>query len=259
MRTPLLLIPTILSMGCRPPEAPSTLDDLSSFLFEHTWDEEADYLEVGAENLTLWLVDNMEATNDGYEVTNLSAEAVATLEGEMRNVDGLIGAAVAYDIEHPPVDVIRAMAYHDPLDMYPDTYEYYDRSYIQGEDCFHDRDCDRIDYEVHSLAYLPLGIEVTANFRTQYHWVDMEHGLGAVQRTWTRSPPEINKSWLSLEQEYFLAVTIPLEGGRSRRVESMWVIAELSNMDVPEGMALSMTIDAMKQTQEHLNNYLGGE
>ena len=73
------LAASLALIACGPPEAPETLDDLSSFLFEHVWDEDEVYLEVGLANLSEWLEDNFEATHEGYEVTNLSQEAVTSL------------------------------------------------------------------------------------------------------------------------------------------------------------------------------------
>jgi hypothetical protein len=253
------LIFSILSLSliaCRPPQAPETLDDLSSFLYEHTWDDDEEYLLVGLTNLEVWLQGHMSELG---EVTNLSQEAVSSLEGDDRDVTGLIGAAVGYDVEFPVEDIILAVTYDDPTTMYPELYDYYDRTFIQGEDCFATRECNHIEFDVHSKQYLPLGIELEATFRTQYHWVETEFGLAAVQRVWTREPPIINKDWLTVDQEYFLSVTMPLANGRSRRVASMWVIAEMGNLDVPEGMALSITIDSMLETQDHLNEYLGSK
>jgi hypothetical protein len=246
-------------LACRPPQAPETLDDLSSFLYEHTWDEDAEYLSVGLDNLEVWLQSHMSELGEGYEVTNLSQEAVSSLEGDDRDVTGLIGAAVGYDIEFPVEDVIMAMVYDDPSIMYPELYDYYDRTFLQGEDCFATRECSRVEFDVHSRQYMPLGIELEATFRTQYHWVDLESGPAVVQRVWTREPPIINKDWLTVDQEYFLSVMMSLPDGRSRRIASMWVIAELGNIDVPEGMALSITIDSMLETQDLLNEYLGSK
>ena len=75
---------SLLGVACGPPEAPETLDDLSSFLFEHVWDEDEAYLEVGIANLSTWLETNFEATHEGYSVQNLSQEAVESLEGDER-------------------------------------------------------------------------------------------------------------------------------------------------------------------------------
>ena len=62
-------------------------------------------------------------------------------------------------------------------------------------------------------------------------------------------------SWLTVDQQYYMAVSFPKADGTTRRVESMWVKAELGNADVPEGMALNMTIDTMLETGPKLEAY----
>ena len=64
-------------VACGPPEAPETLDDLSSFLFEHVWDEDEEYLEVGLANLSAWLDDNFEANTDEDALDADTQEAAA--------------------------------------------------------------------------------------------------------------------------------------------------------------------------------------
>jgi len=249
-----LLFPAFF-VACGPPEAPKTLDDLSSFLFEHVWDANEDYLVVGIENLDTWLKDNFESTEDGYSVTNLTQEAVATLEGDGRSVEGLMGAAVGYDVPYPAEDIVLAMAFDDPMLLYPGDYEVYTRDYKSDTECFKTRDCMTLEFFQHVQAFYPLGIEIETDSRTQYHWVETEHGWSGVYRNWSRSPPTINKSWLTVDQQYYMAVSIPKADGTTRRVEAMWVIAEIGDASVPEGMALNMTIDAMKTTGPKLTAY----
>jgi hypothetical protein len=247
-------MPTLL-VACGPPQAPETLDDLSSFLFEHTWDEDEAYLEVGIENLDTWLDTHFEATAEGYEVTNLSQEAVASLEGDGRTVDGLMGAAVGYDVAYPSEDIVLAMAFEDPLILYPGDYEVYTRDYQTDTECFKTIECKTLEFFQHVIVNYPLGIQIEADSRTQYHWVETQHGWSGVYRNWSRSPPVINKSWLTVDQQYYVAVSIPKADGTTRRVEAMWVKAEIGNANVPEGMALNMTINTMKKTGPKLEAY----
>jgi len=250
----MIFLPALL-VACGPPEAPETLDDLSSFLFEHVWDADEAHLEVGIQNLTDWLESNFEETADGYEVTNLSQEAVSTLEGDDRSVEGLMGAAVGYDVAYPSEDIVLAMAFEDPLLLWGDDYETYTRDYQSDTECFKTRECMTLEFYQHVIANYPLGIEVDAESRTQYHWVETEHGWSGVYRNWSRSPPIINKSWLTVDQQYYMAVSIPKADGTTRRVEAMWVKAEIGDADVPEGMALNMTINTMKETGPQLEAY----
>jgi len=245
----------LLGVACGPPDAPETLDDLSSFLFEHVWDEDEAYLEVGIDNLVEWLDTNFEETHEGYSVQNLSQEAVESLEGDERSVEGLIGAAVGYDIGYPTDQVVKAMVFEDPLILYPGDYEMYERDYQTDTECFRTRECLTLEFLQHVVVNYPLGIQVDAQSRTQYHWVETKHGWAAVYRNWSRWPPDINVGWLSVDQQYYMAVSFPKADGTTRRVESMWVKAELGNADVPEGMALNMTIDTMLGTGPKLEAY----
>ena len=52
-----------------------------------------------------------------------------------------------------------------------------------------------------------------------------------------------------------MAVSMPKADGTTRRVEAMWVKAEIGSADVPEGMALNMTIDTMLSTGPKLEAY----
>ena len=244
-----------MSVACRPPEAPESLDELSSFLFEHVWDADEAYLEVGLENLDAWLDENFEDIHEGYEVTNLSQEAVTSLEGDERSVDGLLGAAVGYDVAYPTEDIVLAMVFEDPLVLYPGDYEEYNRDYTTDTECFKTRDCLILEYNQHVIVNYPLGIQIDAESRTQYHWVETSKGWAAVYRNWSRSPPDINKSWLTVDQQYFVAVSLPKGDGTTRRVEAMWVKAEIGDADVPESMALNMTINTMKETGPQLEAY----
>ena len=85
----------ILTVGCRPPDAPKDLDKLSSYLFGHVWTDDPVELETGLENLRTWLDNNLEATEDGFEVQVLDQQQVNQLDNCTRDVSGLVGATVA--------------------------------------------------------------------------------------------------------------------------------------------------------------------
>ena len=100
----LVMVVSVVNVGCkRPPDAPETLDDLASYLYEHVMDDEDDYLIAGIDNLEAWLAEdnaleefetNLEATAEGYTVTNLTTEAVESLDDVTRDLENLLGAAV---------------------------------------------------------------------------------------------------------------------------------------------------------------------
>ena len=235
------------------------MDDLASYLFEHTWDEDDRFLAPGIQNLDAWLVDHFVETSEGYEVTNISAEAVASVTEESRDLEGLIGAAVGYDVAIASHEVVDLLLFYDPVEVFPSEYSYYEREFLSDAECFRERSCPKVELNVSLVANYPLGITGESETRLQYHWIDTVNGPAAVQRSWTRWQPTISVDWLKVTQQYYLAVTLPQEDGRTRRVESMWMEAELLNANIPEGMALNMTIDTMAKTGEQLEAYVSGE
>ena len=256
----------LTAVGCkRPPDAPDTLDDLASYLYEHVMDDE-EYLVAGIDNLETWLSEdneaeefetNLDSTAEGYTVTNLSEEAVVSLDGVERDLNNLLGAAVGYDIDLEVEQVIDALIGRDMMEVFPGNYQSYERTFEDeaDRDCFLDGECDSIQFEIRVVADYPLNLTVDAESVVQYRRVELEDGRKAVvQRTWMSKPGEANVDWIQLEQQYFLAVHLPQKSGM-RRVEAMWVKASLGNTPVPEDMALSLTVDTMRDTGKNLEAY----
>jgi hypothetical protein len=252
-----LLIVFLLIMGCRPPpDAPENLDELMSYLFEHALDERDDALVAGTENLTVWMSANLEETFDGYRVTNLSSESVASLDGSERDLDGLVGAAVGYDIAYPFELVSDVMISTDPMDLYPDVYADNSREYLTDFDCFVAQECELLSFTAETTFNYPLNIVASTKARTDYRWLQLSNGqMASVQRVWMTEPAEVNVDWLTLEQNYFIAVAFP-EGDITRRVESTWAIVKLGDGGVSEDVALNLTISNMKKTGERISTYI---
>lgn len=263
----LVMVVFLVNVGCkRPPDAPETLDDLASYLYEHVMDDEDDYLIAGIGNLEAWLAEddateefetNLEATAEGYTVTNLTTEAVKSLDGVTRDLENLLGAAVGYDIGLTVDQVIDALIGQDMMEVFPDSYQSYERTFENetDQDCFLDGECDSVDFEISIVADYPFNLTVEADSRVQYRRVELEDGRKpVVQRTWMLKPGESSRDWLQLEQQYFLAVHLPMDFGM-RRVETMWVKAYFGEAPVPEAMALSLAVDTMRDTGTKLEAY----
>jgi hypothetical protein len=252
----LLLIPFVSGLGCkRPPDAPESLDELCSYIYEHVMDEEDEYLVAGLENLVPWLEEHFEETYEGYTITNLSQEAVLSLDGVERDLTSLLGAAVGFDMEAKVAEVVHALLSEDMGEIFEGTYDTYEREFSTDRDCFLDRECDSVELDIHVVANYPLGLEVEATSRVQYRRVEIDGEEAIVQRTWMLEPGESNKDWLTIDQQYFLSVNLPRDGA-TRRVDAMWVKAFLGEGDVPENFALQVAIDTMRSTGESIDAYL---
>ena len=63
----------LLSLACKaPPDAPTEMNELTSYLFMHMRDEDSEFLEAGMSNLQTWVENNWEPVQEGYRVQSLT-------------------------------------------------------------------------------------------------------------------------------------------------------------------------------------------
>lgn len=238
-----------------PPEAPDKLESLAAYLFEHAGDEEPDALKVGVENLEIWLDGNVEEARDGYTIHTLSVDAIDGVGVDPAHADGLVGAAVATTLPKGPRGVTRALTKGDPTKVFGDTYTVYERDWIDDPDCFLDQDCESVGLRAHTVSAYPMSLEVTSDIKAEYRWVELEDGMAMVQRTWLRRPADVSKDWVAVPAQFFLSVNLP-HNGRTRRLQTTWIAAELGDSPVPEATALNMVIDSMVGSDEKLAEWM---
>ena len=242
--------------GCaRPAEAPATLDELCGYLFEHFQDEDTAGVVEGMTNLQAWLEDNIEETAEGYVIVNLAQEAVDALDDNDRDLDGLVGAAIGFEHEATIGQLAQTSILVDPMELYPDEYDSYVRTFESDSDCFFDRSCDQLQVHNSIVANYPLGLTVASEVTGQYRWFELETGLAYLQRTWLDEPAEVSLDWLGVPEQYFMVVNMPL-GDQSVRVVATWIVAEIGDSSVPENMALDMVIDSLIGSEAQLATYI---
>ena len=247
----------LLALACKPPpDAPTEMNELTSYLFVHMGDEDSEYLEAGMANLQTWVEDNWNPLQEGYRVQSLSTEAIESI-GESINSEEIVGVAVGSNITYDPKTVNTFALEHDPNLIYPDNYEYNIRTYIEGENCWFDQSCDILHYESHILNKLPLGLEVESFIEVQYRWVELPDGTKAsVGRRWMQEPAIANVDWVDIRQEYAIMTVFPTENGQSRMVDVDWLILFLGELPMPEDMALQMGLDTMQKNHGVLQAYI---
>jgi hypothetical protein len=249
----------LLLTGCRPPpDAPAELEVLTSWLYGRVADGSDEELTVGVDNLARWLDGRMDEALEGYAVENLPEKTAHAADGREGPLDGLAGASVAGRIDAPLQDVMNAMMVEDQMVVFEGEYISFERRFDNGPRCFVRGDCETEAARTQSVNNYPLGLELGVDFRTQWRWVEAADGPTVVYRTWLRAPADVNKDWLGVEYQYFLAVNMPWNGG-TRRLQTTWIAASLGDTPVPEDMALNMVIDGMAGTDERLQEYLVGE
>jgi len=255
MRRSALFCALLYLTGCRPPEAPDRLDQLSSYLFGHVMDDDTAHLEAGLAKLRIWLKNHMEETEDGYEVNNLNQSQVDELDNCKRDVSGLLGAAVSTRSDYQLEDMVRTNIDVPAIDVYPDTLYSRRLDFSPDKDCYLSQECERLQYRTMSESRLLPGLIVRSKNGVQHRWVETEHGMSNVYRTWLQKPAIASWDWLHVDTQFYLSAAMPWKGG-TIRLQATWAATEFGNSPVPEASALNLTIKAMRKTDETLAEYL---
>lgn len=253
--SPLLLC--LLAVACtKPPDAPADLDELSGYLFNNVTTEDPAYLEAGVLNLDLWLEDNFGALAEGYTVRNLDQASVDALPGTDRDLDGLVGAAVAATSRHDVDGNVLGLTYHDQSEIFPEGYSAFEREYIDGNlQCFLDHECDAMVQRTWSTAVYPLGLTFSSVWTGEYRWVESDKGPVMVYRTFLDAPAELNFDWLEVEGQYFLGVSLPSDEG-TLRLMSTWIVARIGDGGVNEAVALNLVISGLQDSVNTMDAWL---
>jgi len=246
-----------LAVGCsRPPDAPTDLETLTGFLFEHMKDEEPDAMVAGVANLDAWLSANLAPTSEGYAIANISQESLDALDDTERNSAGLDGAAVSTSTEFTVQQVAEALIEADQMTVYPDRFETYDRTFSEDISCFLDHQCETMDYHSDLDTNLPLGIQVNTKVNGTFRWVDLEGTPVLVGRTWLAEPAEVSVDFFKVQAQYYLTVNLPTDVAGTTRLHAMWAETQLLSADIPESTALNMLISSLSNGDEMLYEYL---
>lgn len=247
----------VLAVACAaPPDAPEEFEELSAYLFERMGENDTRALEAGVDNLDAWLVTNLEASQDGYTVALLSQPSLDALEGDrQRDASALIGGAVATVSDATIDDLVGALMQDDQIAIYEDTYETFERTFRTPDapDCFVARDCDEVVADGDTVTRLPLGIRLTSSYVVQYLWVDGPLGPVILTRSWLTEPA--TSDLLRLQEQFFLSVNLQTDAGLVR-VQGVWADPEVLGLEVPEGAALNLLIDGLRDADALLYAWL---
>ncbi len=255
-RTPLLILPIVALLGCRNiPPAPEELDELCGYLFAHFDDEDDAELHAGLVNLDTWLLANLEETLEGYSVSDLSEATINALDDRARNTDAMIGAAVGTESVNKPYAVGVPQVIEDQVEVFPESHDVYQRTYLNDADCFVDTKCEMADVSNYIEDTYPIIGPVITNNYGQYRWIELDSGLAYVQRTWFTEPSELEVDWFTLQDQYYLNVALP-HGEGALTLQSMWVEAYWDNLPVSEDMAIGLLISQMQNVYVQIDDYV---
>ncbi len=247
----LFLIPTLVA--CAPPEAPEDLQLLAAYIFTHADDEDDAELKAGLDNLHIWMgLDHEEDIEEGYQINLLGEEAVSDLEGtDFDLTEDLVGAAVAHESSHGVGGFAQVMIAEDWETVIVDQYEYYDKTYTEGEDCMVDRDC--LVAKANSESELvQLGISIVSKNRIQYRWVETDEGWAFVHRSWLTEPPTVSSDLVDPQSQFFLSVVLPRDP--VVRVQATWIDTRILGVNVPKNQVVKTMRDQGDSVEEFMDD-----
>lgn len=254
------MLPFLLLTGCRRPEpAPTELSDLAGYLFEFFDEEDERALEDGVVNLRAWLARNMDQMEDGYEVRNIEASVLDSVNpGREHDLENLGGASVAYVGDNPVDPIARTLLLAEQEEVFPGNYKSHEREYLTDETCFLPKDCDFVDTDNRVEASYVI-INVNTHSQAQYRWVEYERDRYALlHRTWLVEEAEASVDWVDIKEQIYLGVTMPWEGG-SVRLGTTWISADILDGVVSEALILQTMIDSMRKEGEAIDEFIAGE
>lgn len=252
-------------VGCKaPPEAPTELNELAGFVFEHFRDEDTGALATGIENLDAWLHGNIDETLDGYTVDNLAESVVASVDPDREHdLSNLGGASVAYLSAFPVKPIARALVLAEQEDVFPKSYDAHERDFLTEPDCFMTHGCDFVDTDnqVEASYGGALGIKVSTHSRAQFRWIaygDDPEEWAFLHRTWLLDVADVSLQGVEVEEQLYVGVTMGWEDDAAVRVGTTWIAAGL-----PPGfdrdLALNLMVDSMSGEGEKLDAYIEGD
>jgi len=245
----------LLSIGCRPPEAPEGYEDLVGFVFEHAGDESEDELIAGLDNLSAWLDgENLETAEGGVTIKTLPQSAVENLDEHAHAVEGLAGVSLANDSAYKSDVLMEALTQYSFAEMMPDVYITYEREFEEGRGCIVSRECLWAKGSVFSVADWGALGEVEADRRIEFRWVETEQGWVFLQRWWLQEPSTGTRLNLVISDQYYIGINYPLSDG-TRRVHASWINMRMSTGDASTGAA-NQLIDNWKKDAEDLDVWI---
>ncbi len=235
MRTAVVMLGSflLLSVGCRPhpEEAPDDLDELIHFFLQHVDSDEVDLVGAGADNLVTWY-DSSTMVADGLatgEVSDLTTAELALLDQLSWEPDPSLPVGV-FSLRSVDCTFDQMMYLYlepDQMELFPDTYVDYERTFDSDPDCFADGACDQVDYHSTNTTTLALGIEMTYEMFTRLRRFEYTDAGGeptevVLIRNVMPEPAEENVSTGGYEQSYHIEAHVPLGETETLHLYGLW-------------------------------------
>ena len=239
-----------------PIEAPDDLNDLLSYVFMHTMDEEEQPLRAGLDNIIVFSKDNEAELLEGFTVKQLSQEALNTTPEDFVEDPDLYGVAVQYAVPFPPQDIAYCNTAVNGAEVYSANYVSYEREYLSDLDCFLAQDCSTLRFRSTIESSLPFGVELLSRYINELRWISYGDGMAFVQRSWMDGEAESSADWAKMSANFYIGVVFPTPQEKAKTIAASWAAIQLGEFSVPEDIAKSQAIDGLIKNGEDLTTWL---
>ena len=224
-----LLVTLAWSAGCGgktdPVTAPTELEDLAPYLFQHQ--DDAALLSLGLTSLSKW-ADARATVDDGYILPSLPEDAIEDITPppgtSLSDTMGGLADAPSTATLQQHIDFILLP---DQTVVDPDDYSTFDRTFIEGGDCFGDGSCDRLVTGNDMVKTAAFNVTIPYFYfkdyqRTTYTDVDGVERPAVVSRGWIEKEGWGDDHKNGVRQSYTLDVFQEAADGKVHRTQALW-------------------------------------
>ena len=247
----------IFLLACSAPiEAPEDLNDLLSYVFLHTMDEEDAALRAGLENMSLFAQDNQKELQEGFAVSHLSQEALDSTPEDFIEDPDLYGVAVQYEVPFSSRDIAYCNTAVNGADVYTANYLSYERENLSELDCFLAQECPTFRFRSTIESSLPFGVEMISRYINELRWIEYGEDMAFVQRSWMEGEAESTADWAKMTANFYIGVVFPTSSGETQTIAASWAAVLLGDFSIPDDIAKGEAINGLKKNGEDLTNWL---
>ncbi len=248
-----------LMLACRPPEAPTTFEEMMVYGFVHFNDEDPEALVALGDVIVPWVDSNFESLSEGYEIASMTGEDLEESGVGAATGRDILGVSLAVDYTAGSSGRFsEAMVWPDQEDVFSHFVEF-DRTVLEGEGCFSTADCERYRAADSLHAEIALGIEFWSEYEIAMRWLELPGGRQVLlHQLIGPDPTEFSVNIINVYQQYGFSFVYDNADGQARRVQALWADGELLSSDAAEGGYLALSITTMKGANEDINTWMSG-
>jgi hypothetical protein len=228
-----MLLAALVACAPPPPAAAAGFSDAARYALGHFDDPEPTALAAPLLALEDEIVSTLDLSSATSADRALSPEAltdddIAGLEHPDRDPARMLPVAVARLSAFPVPDHVGIALRTDLAPMEPSSPHQYDRTFLDGEECWADDGCDFL-HTTNRITKENALMTVAYGLDKDYRWVDLDDGRVAIAaRSWMPASATGEDGGTTLWQSYTVEMWVPQDDGRVLRMMAVWSETELS-------------------------------